>query len=254
MQKVIFISGASRGIGRALAHQYAKPNIHLILIARDSKKLKEVSLECQDLGATTLYETIDLRETNKLVEFIKSVDSQTPIDLMIANAGISTTLKPNWLPETEEDRQASFEINFLGTLNTINPILQNMISRKKGQIAIMSSIAGMRGLPQSPSYCATKGALRLYGQSLRSWLKPFNIKINVICPGYVATDMSQQLTGPKPFLISSEKAAKIIKNGLKNNKACITFPWQLNSLMKLANLLPDRLVNTILRRFESYTI
>lgn len=252
MPKVIFISGASRGIGLSLAHRYATPGVNLILLARNESKLKKVSDECQKKGATTQYAAIDLRDTAQLAKFISDVDSKTPIDLMIANAGISTTLKPNWLPETDKDRNDSLNINLIGTLNTIHAVIDKMIARKQGQIAIISSLASMRGLPQSPSYSATKGALRIYGESLRCWLAPQNVKVNVICPGYVKTDMSSNLTGFKPFLISSEKAAKIIQNGLLKNKALISFPWQLHTLMKLANLLPDFIVNPILRRFESY--
>lgn len=252
MPNVIFISGASRGIGRALAHCYAKPGVHLILLARNESKLKKVSDECQNQGATTQYAAIDLRDTKKLSQFINDVDCKTPINLMIANAGISTTLQPNWLPETDKDRNAALNINLLGTLNTIHAVVDKMIARKQGQIAIISSLASMRGLPQSPSYSATKAALRIYGQSLRCWLAPNNIQINVVCPGYVKTDMSSNLIGPKLFLISSEKAAKIIQSGLEKNKSCIAFPWQLNILMKLANTLPDYIVNPILRRFESY--
>lgn len=254
MPKVIFISGASRGIGRSLAHCYAKPGVHLILLARNLAKLQEVCEECHKQGATTQYAAIDLRDNAQLSKFILDVDSKTPIDLMIANAGISTTLKPNWLPETDKDRHDSLNINLLGTLNTIHPVLDKMLARKQGQIAIISSLAAMRGLPQSPSYSATKAALRIYGESLRCWLAPQNIKINVICPGYVKTDMSTNLTGFKPFLISSEKAAKIIQSGLLKNKACIAFPWQLYALMKLSNILPDCVVNPILRRFESYRL
>lgn len=252
MPKVIFISGASRGIGRALAHRYAKPGAHLILTARNEEKLKEVSHECRNQGATTLYKAMDLRETEPLKNFILEIDANTPIDLMIANAGVATTLQPNWQPETEEDLQTSLMINLFGTFNTINPIIHRMMTRKHGQIAIMSSLASMRGLPQSPSYCATKAALRIYGQSLRAWLALYHVNINVICPGYVTTDMSNQLSGPKPFLISTEKASKIIQKGLEKNKACIAFPWQLHALMKLANTLPASMVNPILRQFESY--
>ena len=254
MPKVIFISGASRGIGRSLALFYAKPDVHLILLAKDADKLKDVSVGCEKRGATVQYASIDIQETKKLCEFIHAVDSKTPIDLMIANAGISTTLQPNWLPETKNDIDASLNINLLGTLNTINSVIEKMIERRQGQIAIISSLASMRGLPQSPSYCATKAALRIYGQSLRSWLAPYNIKVNVICPGYVKTDMSDQLIGPKPFLISTKKAATIIASGLKKNKSRIYFPWQLHTLMKLANILPDFIVNPILRKFESYKL
>ena len=128
------------------------------------------------------------------------------------------------------------------------------MARKSGQIALMSSLAGWRGMPQSPSYCASKAAVLMYGQSLRSWLARYHIKVTVISPGYIKTDMSDRLIGPKPFLISAEKAARLIQQGLIKNKACVAFPWQLRVLTTLAKILPSRLVDAILNQFESYAL
>ncbi|HHF7368002.1 TPA: SDR family NAD(P)-dependent oxidoreductase [Legionella bozemanae] len=251
-KKTILITGASRGIGEQIAFRYAMPNVNLILIARDLKKLTHVAQHCQEQGANTIYESIDVRDANSLKEFIIDVDSKMPIDLLIANAGVSSTLQANWQPEKEEDINQVFAINLQGTMNTVNPLIHRMIERKKGQIAMMGSIAGLRGLPQSPSYCASKAALHVYGQSLRAWLIRYQIHVNVICPGYIKTDMSDKLTGPKPFLISSEKAAKIIQKGLLKNKTYIVFPWPLHMLIKCSHLLPSKPVDAILNRFESY--
>lgn len=253
-QSTILITGANRGIGLQLAYRYAAPNINLILVARDAEKLKSAADHCQRLGANTICESIDVRDARLLETFLLDMDSKIPIDLVIANAGVSSTLQSNWQQETEEDIDMVFATNLQGTINTINPLINNMIVRQKGQIVMMSSLAGLRGLPQSPSYCASKAAVRIYGQSLRSWLARYKIKVNVICPGYIKTDMSDRLTGPKPFLISSEKAARLIQRGLSKNKACIAFPWQLSVLTKLAYLLPAKPVDAILNRFESHVI
>ncbi|KTD55206.1 polysaccharide biosynthesis dehydrogenase/reductase [Legionella sainthelensi] len=251
-KKTILITGASRGIGKQLALQYASADVNLILIARDLKKLMPVAQYCQEQGAHTIYESINVQDTCLLKEFIIDVDSKTPIDLVIANAGVSSTLQANWQPEKEEDVSQVIAINLQGTMNTVNPLIPKMMARKKGQIAMMSSIAGLRGLPQSPSYCASKAALHIYGQSLRAWLIRYQIHVNVICPGYVKTDMSDRLTGLKPFLVPCEKAAKIIQKGLLKNKASIVFPLPLHWLIKLSQLLPSRPVDAILNRFESY--
>ncbi|AWN73936.1 SDR family NAD(P)-dependent oxidoreductase [Legionella anisa] len=251
-EKTILITGASRGIGEQLAILYAAPNINLILVARDLNTLDNVSRRCQEQGANTIYESIDVQNATQLKKFIIEVDNKMPIDLVIANAGISSTLQPNWQPEKEEHINQVFAINLQGTMNTVTPLIPRMIERKKGQIAMMSSIAGLRGLPQSPSYCASKAALHIYGQSLRAWLIRYQIHVNVICPGYIKTDMSDRLTGLKPFLMSSEKAAKMIQKGLLKNKASIVFPWPLHMLIKLAHLLPSRPVDAILNRYESY--
>lgn len=252
VKKTILITGASRGIGKQLALSYAAKDVRLVLVARQAELLAEVAELCQQLGADTIAEVIDVRDAQSLKTFILSVDEVNPIDLVIANAGISKTLQRHWQQETEADLSQNFAVNLQGALNTINPLLDRMIARKKGQIAIMSSMAGLRGLPQSPSYCASKAAIHMYGQSLRAWLSRYQVKVSVIFPGYIKTDMSDQLTGPKPFLISSETAAKIIQKGLLKNKARIAFPWQIYMLIKLARSLPSNLVDKVLNRFEAY--
>lgn len=252
MPKTILITGANRGIGRQLALSYAGPDVNLILIARDRQKLGQITRDCQELGANTISESIDVQQGAELKKFILDIDSKMPIDLVIANAGVSSTLQCNWQQEEENDVERVFAINLKGTLNTIQPLINKMIIRKKGQIVLMSSLAGLRGLPQSPSYCASKAALNVYGQSLRAWLARYGVNVNVVCPGYVKTDMSDALIGPKPFLISTKRAAKIIQKGLLKNRACIAFPWPLTILTRIASILPAGLVDLILNRFESY--
>ncbi|KTD41700.1 polysaccharide biosynthesis dehydrogenase/reductase [Legionella parisiensis] len=251
-KRTILVTGASRGIGEQLAKQYAAPDINLVLIARDLNKLNNIAQICQAQGANTIYASIDVQNGAHLKKFIVDIDNKMPIDLVIANAGVSSTLQPNWQPEKEEDINQIFAVNLQGTMNTIIPLIPRMIARRQGQIAMVSSIAGLRGLPQSPSYCASKAALHIYGQSLRAWLTRYQIRVNVICPGYVQTEMSARLSGLKPFLMSSEEAAKKIQKGLIKNKASIIFPWPLHMLIKLAYLLPSRPVDAILNRFESY--
>jgi short-subunit dehydrogenase len=251
-KKTIVITGANRGIGKQLALRYANTQSRLILIARQKEKLAEVVDLCQLRGAEVIHQAMDIRDAHPLKEFLLSTDAQFPVDLIIANAGIAKTLGPEWREESEDDLYQNFSINLHGSLNTVQPLIQRMILRKRGQIALMSSMAALRGLPHSPSYCASKAALNIYGQSLRAWLSRYHIQVSVIFPGYIKTAMSDRLQGPKPFLVSSERAARIITRGLKKNKAKIAFPWQLHLLMKLTNVLPSKMVDMVLNRFESY--
>ncbi len=251
-KRTILITGASRGIGQQLALHYAKPNTNLILIARNLERLTEVAESCTCLGASTVTACIDVTDTVSLKKFIIDIDDKLPIDLVIANAGVTSTLQPGWREEKETDSHLALACNIQGSINTVNPLIPKMMARQKGQIALMSSLAGLRGLPQSPSYCASKAAIHIYGQSLRAWLSRYQVKVNVIYPGYIKTDMSDCLTGPKPFLISSEKSARIIQKGLLKNKANIIFPWQLNLLTQFARILPEKPINAILNLFESY--
>lgn len=250
--KTIVITGANRGIGEQLALRYAVPGNHLILIARQQTPLKRVAAACETRGAKVTQAVLDIREAEQVAEFLLRLDAQSPIDLIIANAGVAATLQPNWTAETSLGLQHNFSINLQGTLNTITPLITRMIARQQGQIALMGSIAGLRGLPQSPSYSASKAAVHIYGQALRAWLSRYHVKVNVIIPGYVKTEMSDRLTGPKPLRMSSAKVAKIIQRGLDKNKAYIAFPKSLYWLTRITNLLPSGLVDRILNQVESY--
>ncbi|WP_052403169.1 SDR family NAD(P)-dependent oxidoreductase [Legionella massiliensis] len=247
----ILITGASRGIGEQLALIYAEEGVNLILLARDRDRLSAVAQRCLAKNARVLTQCIDCSDDISLKNFIVEIDEQYPIDLVIANAGVSCTLSEGWQMEDESLREEVLRVNVQGSLATINPLINRMIKRKSGQIVFMSSLAALRGLPQSPSYCASKAYLSIYAQSLRAWLKRYNIHVSVIYPGYVDTDMSRKLSGPKPLLLSSEKAAQVIKKGLSRNKACIAFPRPLYWLTRMSHLLPAVFVNYILNRYES---
>lgn len=251
-RKNILITGASRGIGEQLALSYAGVGSKLILIAQDERRLMDVAQRCVQKKAEVITQGIDVTDEASLKEFIIKIDEHSPIDLVIANAGVSGTLSKDWQIEPEAARENVVRVNVQGSLNTINPLIERMISRASGQIAIMSSLAGLRGLPQSPSYSASKAYLYVYAQSLRAWLKRYNIGVSVICPGYVNTDMSRKLCGPKPLLLGSEKAAQIIQKGLLRNKACIAFPRSLYWLTRMSHMLPSALVDRILNNYESY--
>jgi short-subunit dehydrogenase len=248
----ILITGASRGIGEQLALAYAQEGVNLILLSRDSDRLAKVARRCLVKKAHVVTQSIDIADEDSLKKFIIEIDAHYPIDLVIANAGVSCTLSEGWQVEDETQRERVFDVNVKGCLATINPLIDRMINRRSGQIVFMSSLAALRGLPQSPSYCASKAYVHIYAQSLRAWLKRYNIRVSVICPGYVDTDMSRRLSGPKPLLLSRDRAVRLIKKGLAHNKACIAFPRSLYWLTRMSTLLPTALVNCILNRYESY--
>ena len=151
-----------------------------------------------------------------------------PVDLIIANAGITSCLKEGDLPEDLELVNRLIGTNINGVIMTIYSIIHSMQERKSGQIAIISSIASFRGLPITPAYCATKSAVKAYGDAIRGWLKRYNIMVSVICPGFVRTNMSDKFPCPKLFMTSPERAAEIIKKGLSKNKPYIIFPYMLS--------------------------
>ncbi len=227
-QTIILITGATGAIGSALALNYAKPNVYIILQGRDQPILNDLARKCRTLGAKTETVNLDLCDTPRLQSWLQDLTTKNQPDLVIANAGININIGPDNKGEQWSDIDALLEINVKSSFALINAVIPYMRQQGHGQIAIISSLAAYYGLPVTPSYCASKAALKAYGEALRGWLAKEGVKVNVVMPGYVASKMCSAMPGPKPFLCTPEKAALIIAKGLKQNKARISFPFPLN--------------------------
>ena len=241
--KSILITGASSGIGRALALEYASSGINLYLCGRDPERLEEIGVACEEMGATVETQIIDVTNKTQLSVWI---DKIMTLDLVIANAGIGQSLKPedNLADHTKE----IFDVNLNGVFNTIHPAIEKMKVTNSGQIAIISSIAGYHGMPSAPAYSASKVAVKAYGEALRGYYFNHGIEVNVICPGFVRSRITDKNNFTMPFFMEAEKAAKIIRNGLEKNKGLIAFPWQTRMLMgSMVRFLPEFILEKILR-------
>jgi short-subunit dehydrogenase len=246
----ILITGGSSGIGRALALRYAQSGRSLALFGRDAARLEAVAAECRAKGAEADVALADVRDRRGMAERIAEADAREPLDLVIANAGVSTGLSPGQIAEDPEAVRATLSINVLGVFNTVEPAIDAMTARRRGQIAIVGSMAGLRGLPYSPAYCATKAAVHLYADSLRGALAPHGVDVSLIVPGFVTTPMTAKLDAWQPGRMSDEKAADIILRGLERRAAVIAFPLFVYYAMRLFSLLPPRIVDSAMRRFE----
>ncbi|MFH1676687.1 MAG: SDR family NAD(P)-dependent oxidoreductase, partial [bacterium] len=204
----ILITGGTSGIGEGLLHAWARPGIVLAFNGRDEKRIAEVKSSLEKKGATVYSSNVDVRDAKGMEEWIKSIDDQSPLDLVIANAGTATPQEPglSW----DERAKATFDVNIYGVFNTIHPALERMIPRKHGQIALLSSIAGFIGLGHSPAYSASKNAVKAYGRALRTRLAPDGIGVSVICPGVVPTRMTAQFYEKFPGTVPLDRAVKII--------------------------------------------
>jgi short-subunit dehydrogenase len=245
----VLITGASSGIGAALARAYALPGVRLSLTARNAAKLEEIAGQCRAACAEVALQSIDVADGAAMTEWIESCDNQAPVDLVIANAGIGG--ERVIATAAGEPLSVAHEIiatNILGVANTIIPLLPRFVARGKGHVAIMSSLAAYVGLPQAPLYSGSKAAIRIYGQGLRRLLAPKGVQVTVICPGFVATPMSASVPGKRPFLWDTERAARRIVDGLARGKREISFPWQLAALLEFANALPDSVLDSALAR------
>lgn len=242
----ILITGASSGIGAALALRYSAPGIVLVLSGRNAERLEDVAAACRAKGAVVQDRVIDVQDQSKMAAWIAEADQHYPLDLVIANAGISGGTAGVMHHEPMDQVRRIFDINLYGVLNTIEPVIPLMIARGRGQVAIVSSLAGFRGWPGAPAYSASKGAVRFYGEALRGTLRHTGVAVNVVCPGFVVSRMTDANQFPMPFLMDTDKAASIIVRGLSKNKGRIAFPWPTHAVSWFMSVLPDWLVQNIL--------
>jgi short-subunit dehydrogenase len=243
----VLITGASGGIGAALARSYARPGRMLILHGRDTARLASLTQECEARGAQVHGVTFDLRDAAAAIEALRSVSSRYAIDLAIVNAGVSRGIGSGLEAEDWDTAKAVLSVNLDGAIATVAGVLPDMRRRGAGQIAIVSSLAAYIGLPITPIYCASKAALKAYGEALRGWLAPQGIAVNVVMPGFVRTPMSDAFPGAKPFLMSPERAAILIRRGLERNRARIAFPRTLAWGMWCLSALPAGLSQWMVR-------
>lgn len=245
----ILITGGSSGLGAALARAYAAPGMRLALTGRDAGRLGAVAKVCTARGAEVHAEPIDILDRARLATWIGARDAVAPLDLVIANAGISAGTGGEGEDEAQTRRILATNID--GVINTVLAALPFLQARRRGQIAIMSSLAGFRGFPGAPAYGASKAAVRVWGESLRGHLAGDGIGVTVICPGYVKTPMTDVNNFPMPLLMDTDRAARIIRRGLARDKARISFPWRLYALVRLIAALPPALTDPLLRRLPA---
>jgi len=246
----ILITGASSGIGRALALAYAGPSVRLALIGRDSTRLESVAAGARAKGAMVETATLDVRDQHVMAAWIGAADSIRPFDLAIANAGITTGLAPGELMEDPEAVRAIIATNLLGVLNTVEPLVKPMAARGRGQVAMMGSLAGLHGLPYSPAYCITKAGVHAYAESLRGRLERKGVLVSLIIAGFVKTPLNDSISAVKPGEISETEAAALIKRRLERGAATIAFPLSLYLATRLGRLLPARLYDWIMSRVD----
>ncbi|MFA5592947.1 MAG: SDR family NAD(P)-dependent oxidoreductase [Micavibrio sp.] len=247
----ILITGASSGLGAALAQYYAAPGVTLALSGRDEARLKKVADLCMRKGAAVEIAVCDVTDRAAMEAWAAACDEKTPLDLVIANAGISGGTGGVMGGEPVGQARAIFDVNLMGVLNTVEPVLPRMIERGRGQIAFISSMAGFRGFPSAPAYSASKGAVRFYGEALRGALGGTGVQVNVVCPGFVKSRMTDANDFPMPLLMEAGDAARLIANGLARNKGRIAFPLPMLFSAWFASILPDFLAQLILTRLPA---
>ena len=181
-----------------------------------------------------------------MARWVTAADDAAPLALVVANAAISAQTRG--AGDDEEQVRDIFAVNVAGVLNTVLPIIPRLRQRRRGQLALVSSIAGFRGLPGAPAYSASKAAVKVYGEALRGRLAADGVGVSVICPGYVRSRMTAGNEFPMPFLMDAERAAAIIKRGLGRGKARICFPLPMHVAAWLLGALPPSWTDPIVSR------
>jgi short-subunit dehydrogenase len=246
----VLITGASSGLGAGLARNYAAPGVHLVLTGRDATRLEASAAACRDKGATVATGLFDISEPEPFGAWLLAQDDATPLDLVIAAAGVSAGTSEGDMPEGVDLAAMQIRSNLLGTIHTVEPLLPRMIARKSGHVAVVASTAALRGLPYSPGYSASKAGIRAYGEAIRALLGPKGVMVSVVVPGFFDTPMTDRWKGPTPFMLSLDKMVAAIRKGLDARKARIVVPRLLALGQVAADLLPAAIGDRIVRGFR----
>ncbi|MFC7052242.1 SDR family NAD(P)-dependent oxidoreductase [Hansschlegelia quercus] len=246
--KSIVVTGGGRGIGAALARVYAGPGATLLLIGRDVAALEAVASECRSRGAEAETASIDVSDSAALAGALLAFDAAHPVDVLIANAGVSGGLEAGRRMETFASAQRQIRVNLEGAVATVTPLVEPMRARKEGRIVLMSSLAALQPIGDTAAYSASKAGILTWGEALGDFLAPDGVSVTVVCPGFVTSDMSARYLGPKPFEMSADAAAALIRRRVERSASLVAFPWQMVAAIRVGRLLPRRLLRLILGR------
>lgn len=245
--KVILLTGASSGIGYSLAKSLPKENCSLALISRNEKKLNDLLTELKNVRIKISAYLCDVGNIDEVRNsYQRIINDFGKIDIAILNAGTSHRLDiKNYSSEIARE---IFNVNVFGIINFVEQLLPDFIERKEGMIVGVSSLAESRGFPKSGFYNASKSAASLMLESLRIELKPFNVKVLTVKPGFVRTAMTDKNEFQMPFLMDVEKAVQIIIEGIKKEKRIIQFPIPIVIGSKISKFMPDWLFDYLMSK------
>ena len=242
MSKNVWITGAGKGIGRAIALAMAARGDHVAVSARTEEDLNSLQKEVQDAGhpGSILPVPLDITDRDANMAAVEKIEAEMgPLDLAIFNAGTHTPTPPQRFNIEAHERIMS--INYGGTVYGIGAIMPKFVKRRAGHIAVVASVAGYRGLPNASAYSASKAACIALCEAMKVQLDKVGITTTVINPGFVRTPLTDKNDFPMPFLVEPERAAQIILDGLDKKHFEICFPWQLVTILKIMRMLPYRL-------------
>ena len=244
--KVAIITGASTGIGAALARELGKRGWAVGLVARRLDLLEQIAAEIRAAGGSAAAATADVTARDQVEAAVTALEAALgPCDLLVANAGAGGPASANKVPI--EAAISQMRLNYEGVVYATGAVLPGMLERRSGHLAVVSSLAAHRGVPGSGPYCASKAAVSTLYESFRLDLAGTGIAVTTIHPGFVTTPLTERLRQPMPFVMSAERAAVIIADGLERRRLDISFPWQTATLMNVMRVVPAPLWAWLIR-------
>jgi short-subunit dehydrogenase len=247
--RVAVVTGASSGIGRALARVLAAEGCKVGLVARRGEELAALRDEIEKAGGTAAAAVADVSVRAEAVGAIHDVAGRLgPVDLLIANAGVGapTLLEPFNVGDVEK----MFRVNVLGVVYSLEAVLPQMLERGRGHLAAVSSMASYKGLPGESGYTASKAAVNVFMEGLRIQLRSKGIAVTTICPGFVLTPMTEVNEFKMPWCLEADEAARRIVGALRRRRKVYNFPWQMALFMKFARWAPDWLVDRLMHTYN----
>lgn len=246
--KVIFLTGASSGIGEALALEMAKRGAKVGLLARRAEMLRVIADKIESNGGTARIFAVDITDAEATSRAAQNLrDEFGKIDILIANAGIGGN--NNETRNFHADAVTKvINTNLIGAVNAVAAVLPQMIERKSGQLVAVSSLAGFRGLPKSAAYCASKAAMTAYFESVRLDVRRRGVFVTIVQPGFIKTPLTAGRESSMPFLMELDDAIPHFLSAIEKRRKFAAFPWQLATIVRLARILPAGLYDKIAGR------
>lgn len=246
--KVVFLTGASSGIGEALAIALARKGATLGLLARREELLKELAAKCEQAGGKASYFSVDVTDSKAVSEAAEKLRNEFgKIDVLIANAGIggnnseTRNLNPDAVAKV-------ININLLGAVNAVSAVLPEMLKNKSGHLVAVSSLAGFRGLPKSAAYSASKAGMTAFFESVRLDVQDNGVAVTIIQPGFIKTPLTSGRASKMPFLMELDDSIPHFINAIERRKKFAAFPWQLATLVRAGRIFPAWLYDKIAGR------
>ncbi|MAB83162.1 MAG: hypothetical protein CMJ24_06965 [Phycisphaerae bacterium] len=233
----IWLTGASYGIGRSLAIELARSGARIGITARSEDKLEQVQADIEAAGGSAMPLPGDVTDRAAMKELAERMRSEMGgIDILVANAG--THLRTEVERFDVAEYMSLMNLNYAGALNCIEAVLPEMLRTGSGQIVGVASLAGYRGVPSAAAYGASKAALIHFLESMRFDVRDHGISVTIVNPGFVKTPLTDKNEFKMPFMIDSDKAARIIRRGIERKKREIAFPRPFSSFIKFLRILP----------------